>query len=768
MGIIVHEHSGVFHLQNRELSYIIKIMPNGQPGQLYFGSAIRDREDYPHLLERGHRDMAPCTFDGDTTFSLEHLKQEYPSFGSGDMRYPAYELERENGSRITYFKYKSHSVYKGKPALKDLPAVYTESEEEASTLELHLEDEVIHTELILRYTLFEELPVITRSAAFLHHGTEALRLTRAMSLNLDLPDSRYDMVDLAGASLRERYVDIHKLHQGVQSIHSMRGHSSHQYNPFIALKRENTDEHTGEVIGISLVYSGNFLAQAEADTMGTVRVMAGIHPQGFSWPLKAGECFQTPEAVMVYSAKGLNYMSQVYHRLYRTRLARGRWRDRERPILINNWEATYMDFDEEKILAIAKKAHDLGIELFVLDDGWFGKRDDDTSSLGDWYPNLEKLPEGIKGISEKIADMGMQFGLWFEPEMVSRRSELCKAHPDWILGSTDRPLCCGRHQYVLDFSKEEVVDYIGSRMEEIIKNSCISYIKWDMNRSISDLFSAGRDREYQGTVYHRQILGVYKLYERLTQAFPHILFESCASGGGRFDPGMLYYAPQAWASDDTDGAERVKIQYGTSYVYPISSIGSHVSAIPNHQTFRKVPLFSRAAAAYFGTFGYELDLNLLTEKEQQEVREQVRFMKAQRSFLHSGTFYRLESPFEGNEAAWLVASTDGRKAIAAYFRFLQPVNTGYSRLKLAGLDPDLEYRITEYGSPDAGGPASGLGPEVRSEAVGCENARLRPYTAYGDELMSIGLILSDYANGVRTSPVPQGDFQARLFLLEAL
>ena len=737
MGIIVHEAAGVFHLCNDRISYLMKRMDNGQMGQLYFGRRIRDREDFPHLLERAHRDMAPCVFPGDTTFSLEHLKQEYPAFGTGDMRYPAYEICRENGSRISSFCYRGHRVAGGKPALAGLPTVYAESEDEASTLEIELEDPVIGGKLTLLYTIFEDVPVIVRSARFENEQETPWELNRAMSISLDLPDCRYEMLDLAGASLRERYADFHRLHLGVQSIHSMRGHSSHQFNPFLALKRENGDENTGEVIGISLVYSGNFLAQAEVDTMGTLRVMAGIHPEGFCWCLGKGEQFQTPEAVLVYSDQGLNGMSQVFHKLYRTRLARGYWRDRERPILVNNWEATYMKFDEQTIYGIAKKAKELGIELFVLDDGWFGKRDDDTSSLGDWTPNREKLPGGIQGIARSVTELGMQFGLWFEPEMVSQRSELYQAHPDWILGSSERRLCMGRHQYVLDFSKDEVVEYIGDRMEDILRSSPISYVKWDMNRSISDLFSVGRGREHQGTVYHRQILGIYRLYDRLTRDFPKILFESCASGGGRFDPGILYYAPQGWLSDDTDGAERVKIQYGTSYVYPISSMGNHVSAVPNHQTFRSVPLAARAACAYFGAFGYELDLNLLTKEEQEQVREQVRFVKEHRRFLHTGIFYRLRSPFEENEAAWTVVSEDRKQALVAVFRCRQPVNRGYDRLRLAGLCPEWEYTISD-----------------------------RDYCCFGDELMEIGLILSDLASGVRGSTAVQGDDTARLIWVE--
>lgn len=737
MGIIVHEETGLFHLQNKEISYIIKCMPNGQLGQLYYGKALHDRADFPHMLERAHRDMAPCVFDGDTTFSLEHLKQEYPAFGTGDMRYPAYSIKRMDGSHISEFLYKGYRVVKGKKPLTGLPAVYVEQEEEADTLELLLEDPVLDVKLQLNYTIFKDFSVIARSAVFENGQKDEICLEQAMSISLDLPDCNYEMVDLAGASLRERHVDSHRLHQGVQSIHSLRGHSSHQFNPFLALKRPETNENSGEVIGVSLVYSGNFLGQAEVDTMGTTRITLGIHPKGFEWPLAVGESFQTPEAVLVYSNDGLNGMSQIFHKLYRTRLARGYWRDRERPILVNNWEATYMDFDEEKILSIGRKAKELGIELFVLDDGWFGKRNDDTSSLGDWYPNLEKLPDGITGIADKITQLGLKFGLWFEPEMVSRNSELYREHPDWILGSTDRHICCGRHQYVLDFSKKEVVDYIGGRMVEILNCGKISYVKWDMNRSISDLFSAGTPAKEQGTIYHRQILGIYALYERLTQTFPEILFESCASGGGRFDPGMLYYAPQAWTSDNTDGTDRIMIQYGSSMVYPLSSISNHVSAVPNHQSGRMVSMKTRGITAFLGAFGYELDLNMLSEEEQEEVKEQILFVKKYRGMIQKGTFYRLRSPFEGNEAAWMVVSEDQKIAIAAYFRLRQPCNVGYSRLKLKGLNADAKYRISD-----------------------------RDYKCYGDELMEAGLILSDRASGVRTSPIEQQDGLARIFVLE--
>lgn len=745
MAIVFHERTEEFHLYNREISYIMKLLPDRSVGQLYYGKRIRDREDYGHMLEYAVRDMAPCPFEGDNTFSREHVRQEYPVYGTGDMRYPAYRIACGNGSRITGFTYTGHRIFAGKKPLEGLPATYVEDDGEACSLELYLEDSLIRVRLVLSYTIYSDFPVIARNARFeCLEGCQGIRLEQAMSLSLDLPDSRYTMLDLAGAWGRERYPDFHPLHQGIQSVHSMRGHSSHQFNPFLALLRPDAGETAGEVIAAALVYSGNFLASAEVDTMGTTRIMVGIHPEGFSWPLAAGESFQTPEAVLVYSDRGLNGMSQVFHQLFRTRLARGWWRDRERPILINNWEATYMKFQEEKLLTLAEKAREAGVELFVLDDGWFGRRDDDTSSLGDWYADRKKLPDGIEGLSEKIRAMGLSFGLWFEPEMVNRDSRLYEAHPDWVLGSEDRPRCVGRHQLVLDFTKDEVIDYIGGLMEDIIGRGHLSYIKWDMNRSITEAWSSGRDAAYQGTVMHRQILGVYRLYERLIRKFPHVLFESCASGGARFDPGMLYYAPQAWTSDDTDGVERIKIQYGTSYVYPLSSMGSHVSAAPNHQTHRRVPMETRAVCAYFGTFGYEMDVTAICEAELEQMKNQTAFMKANRRLIADGTFYRLISPFEGerSEAGWIVVSPDKREALAAYFRVLQPVNAGFCRMRLSGLLEEGEYEIREQGMAEL------------------------PYTCYGDELMNYGLILSDQASGIKTAGVRQGDYLARLFVLK--
>lgn len=740
MPIIYNEKTREFHLYNQEISYIIKILDNDQPGQLYYGKRLTHKEDFSHLFEYAMRDMSPYAFEGNSTFSLENIKQEYPTFGCGDMRFPAYEIERENGSHVVEFVYKEHKIYNGKPKLEGLPATYVESDDEAQTLELVLEDTSINTRIVLLYTIYEAFPVIARSVRFECDSDEKITLLSAMSACVDLPDKDYEMIDLAGVWARERHVRRHKLDYGIQSIYSMRGCSSYQFNPFLALARENADEFQGQVYGFSLVYSGNFLAQTEVDNYDTARVLMGIHPNGFKWTLGKGESFQTPEMVMVYSEAGLNGMSQTFHKLYRTRLARGTWRDKVRPILINSWEAFYFDFDAPKLLGLADAAADLGMELFVLDDGWFGKRDDSTSSLGDWYPNEEKLKGTLKELAEKINAKGLKFGLWIEPEMTNKDSDLYRAHPDWLLAEQGKRICHSRTQYVLDFSKKEVREYIGDMLENLLAEVPVSYIKWDMNRTFSEVFSNGNDREYQGKVCHKYILGVYELYERLTSRFPHVLFESCASGGARFDPGMLYYAPQGWTSDDTDAIERLKIQYGTSMVYPVSCMGSHVSASPNHQTNRVTPIETRADVAYFGTFGYELDLLKLGEEDKAEIRRQIAFMKEKRDLIQKGTFYRLKSPFEGNETAWMIVSEDQKKALVGYYRVMQPVNVGFKRLKLKGLKEGICYKVSGY-----------------------------DYDCYGDELMQVGMILSDSASGVWKKGVnDKGDFQAKVFEIVAV
>ncbi len=738
MSIYYHENTKTFHLTNGAVSYLMKVLPNGALGQLYFGQAIRDREDFDHLLEMRCRPMSSCVFEGCGSFSLEHCKQEYPSCGSTDFRHPAVELRQPNGSRITDFVYRSHTVTSGKPPLEGLPATYCEADGEAETLTVHLEDELLQTSLYLSYTLFAGQPVLARSARLENHGGLELHLTAAMSLSLDLPDSGYEFVHFSGAWSRERHMKVRRLEQGIQSVESARGHSSHNHNPFIMLRRPGADEEQGEVLGFSLVYSGNFLAQVEVDTWDTVRVTLGINPFGFDWKLSPGGVFQTPEAVMVYSCQGMGEMSRTFHRLYRSRLARGQWRDRPRPILINNWEATYFNFTEDKLISIARAAREDGVELFVLDDGWFGARCSDLAGLGDWVANPDRLPGGITRLAERIEALGMKFGLWFEPEMVNKDSDLYRAHPDWILHTPDRRTSFGRNQLVLDFSRPEVVDCIYNMMARILSEAKVSYVKWDMNRSITEAYSAALPPDQQGEVLHRYILGVYRLYDRLTKGFPHVLFESCASGGGRFDPGLLYYAPQGWASDNSDAVERLKIQYGTTFCYPVSSIGAHVSAVPNHQVNRVTPLSIRADVACFGTFGYELDLNRLTAEERTQVRSQIAFMKEYREVIQFGDFYRLLSPFESNFTAWMVVSKDRRTALVGWYRVLNEVNGPYRRVKLRGLDPALDYAVD-------GGARRG-----------------------GDELMRLGLLTTDSAAGERQPDEPAAcDFDSHIFVLKA-
>ncbi len=742
MNIVFHEETRTFHLYNDAISYIMAVTKNDRLAQIYCGRRLHDKADFSYLLEQADRPMSSCVFEGDKVYTMASIRQELPTFGTGDYRHPAVEVLQENGSNISAFTYAGYRIEEGKPTLAGLPALYTESPDEAKTLIITLKDTVSGLTAELSYSLYETAALLAKSVRFINEGSQTLHLKRAMSLCLDLPDFDYEWIQFSGAWSRERTPHTRALTYGITAVDSMRGHSSHDQNPFVILKRPTADEFQGEVLGISFVYSGNFLMQAEVDCYGTTRLLAGIHPECFDWKLAPGEEFQTPEAVMVYSDRGMNAMSQTFHKMYQKRLARGYWRDRERPILINNWEATYFDFNEEKLLTIAKTAKDCGVELFVLDDGWFGKRRNDRAGLGDWVVARELLPDGIEGLAEKINALGMSFGLWIEPEMVNLDSDLYRAHPEWVLSVPERAMTHGRYQHVLDFSRSDVVDHIYGMLAALLRNANISYIKWDMNRSITECFSRAYPADRQGEIYHRYILGVYALYEWLTSEFPKVLFESCSSGGARFDPGMLYYAPQCWTSDDTDAYERLKIQYGTSMCYPISSMGSHVSVVPNHQLHRMTPLHTRANVAYFGTFGYELDLNALTPIEREAVKTQVEFMKKNRGLFQFGTFYRLQSPFEHNEAAWMVVSEDRRTAIVGWYRCLHKVNESFSRIRLQGLNEDFLYQNSLNGTK-----------------------------AYGDELMYFGLVTTDESAGVRScwSPLlPSRDFDSRIYILTAL
>ncbi|MFB5165821.1 alpha-galactosidase [Parageobacillus toebii] len=719
MGIVYNHATKTFHLQANDTSYVMQIVRSGYLAHLYWGKKIRNVNG-SRKLKFLDRPFSPNPDPSDRTFSLDTLPQEYPTYGNTDFRTPAYQVQLENGSMISELRYKTHWIYKGKPKLEGLPATYVENENEAETLEILLEDQLIGLHVTLLYTVYEKWNVITRSVRFDNNGSECIKLLRALSMNVDFPHADYEWLHLPGAWARERVIERRPLVSGTQAVESRRGASSHQHNPFIALLQKGANEDYGEVYGFSLVYSGNFLAQIEVDQFRTTRVSMGINPFDFTWLLEPGESFQTPEVVMVYSDKGLNGMSQTYHQLYRTRLARGVYRDRERPILINNWEATYFNFNEEKILRLAKTAAELGIELFVLDDGWFGKRDNDRSSLGDWFVNKQKLPNGLEGLAKNINQMGMQFGLWIEPEMVSVDSELYRKHPDWCLHVPNRPRSEGRNQLVLDYSRKEVCDYIIQAISDVLASAPISYVKWDMNRHMTEIGSAALPTERQRETVHRYMLGLYRVMEEITSRFPHILFESCSGGGGRFDPGMLYYMPQTWTSDNTDAVSRLKIQYGTSLVYPISAMGAHVSAVPNHQVHRITSLEMRGHVAMSGNFGYELDLTKLSEEEKAIVKQQVAFYKDIRRLVQFGTFYRILSPFEGNETAWMFVSEDKSEAFVAYFRVLAEANAPLSFLRLKGLDPNKDYEITGSGEVYGGDELMYVGlnvPERRGDFI---------------------------------------------------
>lgn len=726
MSIIFNPHKQTFHLQASTVSYVIKLERGLYPSCAYWGDKLADWNGSSDPVY-ADRPFEPNPISTDRAFSLDTIPQEYPTFGSTDFRSPACQVQLEDGSTISNLVYKSHRIFSGKPALSGLPSVYIENEKEADTLELTLHDEHAGIDAVLTYTVLNKYSAISRSVRFENRGKRALKLLRAASANVDMPHSDCKMIQLSGSWARERNLLERQLAPGTNSIESRRGASSHQHNPFIALAELGANEDRGNVWAMSLVYSGNFMAQAEVDQFGGTRLSIGINPFEFSWKLEPGDSFQTPEAILVHSPDGLNGLSQTFHALYRERLCRGPYRDEERPVLINNWEGTYFDFDEEKILALAEEAAPLGIQLLVLDDGWFGKRNDDTSSLGDWVVDRKKLPGGLSSLGEGILKRNLRFGLWFEPEMISPDSDLYRRQPDWCLHVAGRARSQGRNQLVLDLGRKEVQDYIVDSVGGILASAPISYVKWDMNRHQTEAGSASLPPDRQKETSHRYILGLYSVLERITAKFPEVLFESCSGGGGRFDPGMLYYMPQTWTSDNTDAVSRLKIQYGTSIVYPVISMGAHVSAVPNHQIGRVTPLDFRAKVAMSGNLGYELDLGKLTADERDAIRSQVAEYKKVRRLVQFGRFFRLLSPFEHDGAAWCFVSQDRKEAFFSYFLSSVTANTVPPILKLKGLEPNFRYRLN--GSEESYG---------------------------GDELMRAGLRI----------PIGQGDYQSYTGFLE--
>lgn len=729
MAIFYHREDSIFHLQSKTSSYIIKVYPSKQLGNIYWGPRLED-DNFSNLVclrdRRRPKDANAVDYIGEEDI----LYQEFPTYGSTDFRPPALHVYQADGSSISCLRYAEHHIVPGKPGLEGLPATWCHAPSQADTLKIILTDELTKLKVELLYSIFHETGAIVRSANILNAGTSTVSIQQALSMAIDLPPQEIDIVHFSGSWARERNLKRQRLNGGAHLVESTRGISSHQQNPFVILASPDCSEEQGTAMGFSLIWSGNWLARAEVDQFDSIRFIMGLNPFDFSWNLKPGESFQTPECVMMYSTKGFGDMSRNFHRLYRDNLVRGSWAKKERPILVNNWEATYFNFTSDKILDIAKAGSELGIELFVLDDGWFGQRDSDNSSLGDWFEDRRKLPNGLKDLAEKVRKENIMFGLWFEPEMISPNSELYRAHPDWCLHVPGRHRTEIRNQYVLDLSRQDVRDAIVAMLSKILKEVPISYIKWDMNRPLTEMGSAKLASDQQREISYRYVLGVYDMMERLTTAFPDILFEGCAGGGARFDPGILYYMPQIWTSDNSDAIERLKIQYGTSFAYPLSTIGAHISASPNHQCGRVSPLETRGNVAMSGNFGYELDLTTFTEEEKKAVRHQVEFYKKHRKLIQTGDLYRLKSPFEGNETAWMIVAPDKSEAFVMYVQVLALPNPALPVLKLAGLDPNAQYAIEGQTG----------------------------YQSRGDQLMQAGIRL----------PTSWGDFQSAIWILRRI
>ena len=698
MAIIMNQAEQVFTLQTKRTTYQMKAGDYGILLHLYYGARVEDcTMDY--LLHRKDVGFSGNPYEAgeDRTFSLDTLPQEFPSYGVGDYRNNCVGVCQADGTRAADFRYVSWEIREGAHKIPGLPCLFDE-DETAETLVIFLEDAASSLKLELYYVVFADRDVIARSARITNGGKEAVRLEKMMSACLELPNGSWEAIHFHGRHAMERRLERLPLMHGTMEVGSRRGTSSHQHNPGVILCSPDATEEHGGCYGLSLIYSGSFSMEIEMDQMDSVRAVCGINPEFFEYRLEPGEAFDTPQLMMTYSGSGLGRMSANFHSIIRHNLCRGKYKFARRPVLINNWEATYFDFNEEKILSIARQASELGIEMLVLDDGWFGSRDSDNAGLGDWFVNTDKLKGGLTDLVTGINGLGMKFGIWIEPEMVNEDSRLYREHPDWALTIPGRKPCRSRNQLVLDMSRSEVRDYVFDSIAAVLKSANVEYVKWDMNRSICDVYSAVLPKERQGEVYHRYVLGIYDLMERFTSSFPNILFEGCSGGGGRFDPAILYYSPQIWGSDDTDGIERLEIQYGTSFFYPISAVGSHVSAIPNHQTGRRTPLATRGVVAMAGSFGYEMDLNLLTEDEKEAVKAQVEDYKKYYDLIHNGDYYRLASP-QGDSGftAWQFVSGDKTRTLLNLVITHVRANAPDLWFKLRGLDPEKRYRLEGNG-----------------------------------------------------------------------
>ena len=697
MSIHFNEQKKIFKLDSKGVSYILQVYKENCLAHLYFGAYIPD----DNLTDFAERHVyASFSPQPDTqppyTFSPDTCPMEIGCNGGADLRIASVQIRNADGNACTDFRYVSHKIVPGKPALPGLPALYANTDDECETLEITMRDEYTGAEAVLLYTVFEKQAAITRSMIIKNTSDKPFVIERAMSFCMDMNGCDYDLISLYGRHVQEREYMRRPLAHGTQGIGSRRGSSSHSQNPFIALISAGGDEDHGDAYGFNLVYSSNFKAEIEVDYNNSARVTMGINYDDFGWNLAPGEAFYTPEAVLVFSNEGLGGMSRAFHRLYNNNLVRGEWKHRQRPLLVNNWEGTGMDFDGDKLFAIAKWAKETGIEMFVMDDGWFGKRNDDTSSLGDWHVNEAKLKGSIGDLVARIKGLGLKFGIWYEPEMISPDSDLYRAHPDWAIHVPGRKKSVGRQQYVIDMTRADVRDYLFNVMSEVLAHNDIDYLKWDFNRNISEAGSALLPPERQKEFYHRYILGTYELMDRITKAYPHLLMEGCSGGGGRFDPGILYYSPQIWCSDYTEALSRVDIQFGTSLCYPASTQGAHVSASSraSYETKRNV--------AMWGSFGYELDPAKISEEAREEIRHQIADYHKYYDLIHYGDLYRLVCPWEDPyNCAWMFVDEKKTQALATYLiKFKKERRNLFLRLK--GLDPEKYYRLEETGEVYSG------------------------------------------------------------------
>ena len=693
MSIRYDEANRIFELDTRNTSYRIGIADEeGFVGHIYYGQKIRPQKcdqflrtcEAPFVPSKNNRER--CSF-------MDTFPTEYSGNGIGDYRESCIAVKTANGSRTVDLKFVDYDIVNGKPGISGLPASFA-GEEEVQTLVVHMMDGGCGIDVDLIYSVFEDEDVITRSVSVKNAGDRDIRLTKVYSACIDMDDEDFEMLTLHGSWARERQIERRPIAYGKQSVSSLRGESSHQDHPFMAWMTKGTDQTTGDVYGMHFVYSGNFIAQIEKSQFDSIRAVMGIHSEGFEWWLTPGETFTAPEVVLTYSHDGLGQMTRNLHDFYRCHMIRSRYLHKKRPVLINNWEATYFDFDTDKLLAIAKSAAEHGTEMLVMDDGWFGHRNDDATSLGDWFVNENKIKGGLKHLVDEVNKLGLKFGIWMEPEMISPDSELYRKHPDWAFAVPERAATLSRNQYVLDLSRKEVRDYVYECVHNVISSANIEYVKWDMNRQLTDIGSVEFNGDRQGELAHRYVLGVYELQERLVNDFPDILLENCSGGGARFDPGMLYYSPQIWCSDDTDAIERLSIQEGTELIYPLSTMGAHVSDCPNHTVGRSTPFMTRAHVALAGTFGYELDITKISEEERAMIPEQVSMYHKYNDLVREGDYYRVASYREnGLYDCWMVVAKDKSEALVTYVQVLGRPNMHSRKIKLLGLYAAADYRL---------------------------------------------------------------------------